>query len=385
MKRLSAIALLFFFFGVPVFAFALVGNPIPSHIPSVAKMEHALLTHIPPAIWPHVMSYGLWLVWLWLILGFIVHGVQQVLHIRPRRVPFLGVSQDIAAQILTTISSQPTSDPVAKTREARLWGVVPAPRDLTLDERAAAFYAERSNGRTARNLRRYRALPSDSLPAQYRNDPSQLWWIDTAVRDLVGSFTKRSLPPVHIEAIGVSDTVTVITDSYLEPPEPWQKLGKLWMLNVSGSTARKIATAARVVTDVPAQLIPSSIDGETVYWSPRGIRAADTDDPIPLRDVARWLALVPWLPDIRIITVGAWAEMEAVPAHEHYASQVALRQAIHGELNHRMMIVLSDEPCLPTGPFVRDDLIWLGQEWEPKRNILLPVDGEPGVARRANG
>ena len=332
------------------------------------------------------MSYGLWLVWLWLTLGFIAHITQQALHVRPRKVPFLGLSQDIAAQILASISrGADTNDPVAKTRETRLWGVVPTPRDLTLNERAATFSAERKGARPERNLRRYRPLSNDMLPTQYRNDPSQLWWIDTAVRQLVVHFTEQGLPPPHIEAIGVSDTVTVITASDLEPPDPWQKLGKLWMLTISGSTARKIAFAARVATDMPAQLIPVSMDGETVYWTPRGVRVADTGDSLPLRDIARWLALAPWLPDIRIITVGTWAALKAVPAHEHYASQVELCQAISNEPNHRIMIVLSDEPRLSTGPFVRDDLIWIGKEWLPEQNILHAVDGNPGIVRCVNG
>lgn len=343
-----------------------------------------MITHIPPGIWPHVMAYGLWLVWLWLALGFAVHIIQRLLHIRPRRVPFLGISQDIAAQILASVSSQVSSDPVAKTRETRLWGVVPAPRDLTLDERAAVFTAERGGIRPGRDLRKYRALSGDALPVQYRNDPAQLWWVDTAIRHLTSYFADKAAPPVRIDAIGVSDTVTVITDCTYEPPEPWQRVGKLWMLAVSGSTARRVARAARVEADILPQLIPTSIDGETVYWTPRGVQAEDTGDPLSLCDTARWLALVPWLPDIRIITVGAWAETEVAPAHEHYGSQAALWDAIRGVPNHRTIIILADEPRLPTGPFVRDDIIWIGAEWNPAQNILLATSDRPGIARCSN-
>ena len=364
MKRIVTITIsAFFFLAIPIVLVSALGNPIPATIPPWSHIQHALASHIPPHVWVHIVAYLLWIIYLWLVVGIVFSFTQHILRLRPVRVPFLGIPQDIAAQVIR-LASAATLPPQAHTRESILRGAVPFPRNLTLVERSQLYEAERHAIRPERELLHQGKVSSAVLPRRYTSDPTAVWWLDTALRHLAKYYQEAGRCPPVIRRASISDAVSLRVDSTDKPPPPWTDVAGIdgfWTLRRSTMIARQIAASVDVDTIIGDRLIPIGED-ETgaVVWTFDGNvdSAASTYD---LAEIARWLAMVPWLASLYIVTCGDWAKNVLAPAHKHVATQRDLLSIINDVT--KTIIVLSETPRMPTSRLERQNIIWIGQEW----------------------
>jgi hypothetical protein len=146
--------------------------------------------------------------------------------------------------------------------------------------------------------------------------------------------------------------------------------------------ARQIAASVDVDTVIGDRLIPIGED-ETgaVVWTFEGNvdSSASTYD---LAEIARWLAMVPWLASLYIVTCGDWAKNVLAPAHKHVATQRDLLSIINDVT--KTIIVLSETPRMPTSRLERQNIVWVGQEWGVIANSEC-VTFTPNSARQKSG
>ena len=375
----------------PVALVVLLGNPIPAHIPPWSHIAHALQVHIPASVWPHVVAYILWVVWLWLLIGVLVRVAQTAFRLTPRRIPFLGMPASIADQIISLTGAAVLS-PETEAREVILRGAVHTPRNHTLDERAKVYKHDRTGVKPSSDLLHYGKLPPELIPDRYREQPDAVWWLDTAIRHLASHFASQGRYCPTIQRSKVSDSVSAWVASDEEPPDPWQSLAGIdgyWTLHRSNSTARRISHCVSVETMAMSRLIPIGED-ETgaVVWTREGRELQGLERKYSLTAQAQWLGLVPWIDTLMVVTVGSWARSQAAPAHTHLDTQadlVPILAQMELDDDKRVVIALADEPVLPVGALGADDnLIWVGPAWKPNDTALefLPARMNGNLAIR---
>ncbi len=363
-RNYTPLLLIAILIGLPVVLVSTVGNPIPASIPSWHHISVVLAHQIPSKTWIHIMSYLGWIVWVYLIIGLIIQIIQYAFHLIPRSVPFFGLSQAVAQQVID-LSFRAATPVEARQREAVLRGAVTYPRNHTLVERSMVYSAQRHADKVPSPLLHQAKLSDDLIPVSYRNNPTAAWWLDSGIRQLASYYSEQNRSCPLITRVKTSDALTLWVDSSDIPPEPWQTIGGLdgmWSVDRSPQAARMFARFVSFDTSAMARLIPTGID-ETggVAWSWEATDPLALPTMFGLTETMQWLALVPWLDQLHLVTLGAWANAHFAPAHIHTDNQHELVEHISSLDKEITVIVATDEPLVSTSSLGNDPrVVWLG-------------------------
>ena len=310
-RNYAPLLLIAILIGLPVVLISTVGNPIPASFPSWHHISVVLAHQIPSKTWIHIMSYLGWIVWVYLIIGLIIQIIQYAFHLIPRSVPFFGLSQGVAQQVID-LSFRAATPVEARQREAVLRGAVTYPRNHTLVERSIVYSAQRHANKVPSPLLHQAKLSDDLIPVSYRNNPTAAWWLDSGIRQLASYYSEQNRSCPLITRVKTSDALTLWVDSSDIPPEPWQTIGGLdgmWSVDRSPQAARMFARFVSFDTSAMARLIPTGID-ETggVAWSWEATDPLALPTMFGLTETMQWLALVPWLDQLHLVTLGDTTE-----------------------------------------------------------------------------
>jgi hypothetical protein len=113
--------------GIPIVLAALVGWPLPHHVPSGGQAAHALSTSIPDSFWPRLFAALAWLAWAYFVFSAAASLIAQLRGHRPGRHSRLYGSGAMAVLIaavlilgqlrgLHTARTCPTAGPVSVVR-----------------------------------------------------------------------------------------------------------------------------------------------------------------------------------------------------------------------------------------------------------------------------
>lgn len=361
-RLVAATATVVLIVGLPVTMLAVFGLPI-HHAPAWSRIEHGLTHRVPAASYYHLIEAIPWLVWLWLVAGFFAQAAQILYGRAPKRVRFLGLSQDLAAKVMLLAGGAPNL--AARQREAILRGAVEHPRNLTLDERSEFLRAQRRQGVIPNRLRSHGILPKELLPVSYQTDPDAIWWLDTGLRYAAAHGCEVA---IHRAKLGA--TVAVWHDEAAELPAPWERVQAVTtysFLQRVPNVARIVAPAATHDQHFADRLVPVGCDelGNVILGHGR----SEDDDLFRRFDpevMAQWLALVPWLDNLYVVTLGTWATGKAAPAHIHVATQEELLPLLPTD---KHIVVLTDQPRDPCGPLARPNVQWIGPSVQQLGNL----------------
>jgi len=136
-------------------------------------------------------------------------------------------------------------------------------------------------------------------------------------------------------------------------------------LGLTSSVACEIAPAGKYDTHQLDTLVPLGLDsGRSLVIAPS--LTPQIVSRFALDEIAQWLALVPWLSHLWIVTVGSWAKNAIAPAHQHCEDQEDL--LLHFPRTTRHIIALSDTPIMPTGPL--QGIQWIGPRFADEWTII---------------
>jgi len=349
---------------VPILLYRYLGSPF-----APALVRHPF-GHLPPSAYLDLLKLVPYLIWAYLTVGLLAQAAQVAFGLVPRRVPIIGLSQDIARKVFLLVASAQT-DPAVASRESILRGAVPAPLNHSLPERERALVGLRTTGRTPNDLLRHRRLPDSAIPPHYRRDPTRLWWADSVVRYLAAANPSRSFEVTQAKV--AADVLVWVRGDKLVIPPPLSFLENVSTCVACTRTtdvAREIASTSAFETTALAPLVPLGLDDSGVLVLAPHL-GEQVVDPFPLEVIAQYLALVPWLDQLWIATLGPWTRGAVAPAHQHCDDQDELIQRL--PTTDRHVVVLADQPAYPLGPL--QGLHWVGptfdQSWRLVRSDAM--------------